>query len=153
CWVSGFPLGTGILVTQSGAIDVELRNVTANDNGKGLETLPTSGPTMTILVTDSQFNGNSENGIVVNGPVKATFDNVTAAANGAQGVSVDGRLGGSIVAMITGSKLVNNMGAGLSAIDTNNQVFVDRTQISGNGANGWETVGGAVVNSYLNNEV
>jgi hypothetical protein len=32
-------------------------------------------------------------------------------------------------------------------------VFVDRTQISGNGTVGWEATGGAAVSSYTNNAV
>jgi hypothetical protein len=83
--------------------------------------------------------------------IKATL-NVVATANGNVGIEVSSIFGkAKPVVMVTGAKLLNNGLGGLFG-SNNVQVFVDRTQISGNGT-GWQASGGGVVSSYKTNAV
>jgi hypothetical protein len=156
--VSGFPFD-GISVSSTANLDVEFRDVTSNNNGtNGLDVQQAGNGKLTALVTDSSFTGNGEVGVnlsVANdttGSLTGTLK-VDAAANGGSGIIVtagNGRV--KPVVMVTGSKLVNNALSGLAGIGAV-QVFVDRTQISGNAGAGWQANNGATVNSYTDNQV
>jgi hypothetical protein len=161
CTVTGFPF-EGIFVDPSANLDVELWGVDVDGSGdRGLAVIPTGGK-LTMLVIGSTFTGNGASGISVNGgsstgTINATFD-VSAAANGGgmsggDGIFVTSTTGkAQPVVMITGSKIVNNVSGGLLGTGPV-QVLVDRTQITGNGGDGWQAASSAVVNSYKNNEV
>jgi hypothetical protein len=153
CTLSGFA-GDGILVDPSANMNIVLRGVSVDNSGnRGLNILPGGSAKLAMLVTDSTFTGNGRDGIGLNASqstkVTATF-NVTAAANIGFGLIVSGS--NQPVVMVTGSKLVNNTATGLYG-DGPVKVFVDRTQITGNGSAGWFAFNGAVVNSYTDNQV
>jgi hypothetical protein len=156
--ISGFSSAGILAVNLPFALDLELRDVAANNNGEGLGFAPNSGTgNATLLVTGSTFNGSTDSpGIVVQGAnsrtVNATFADVTA-ANSAAGIFVSAGAAGPTVVMVTGSKLVNNGANGLSAQGSGLTMFVDRAQISGNVGMGWQATNRAVVKSYTNNEV
>lgn len=156
CAISGFP-GDGIFISPSASLNVELRGVSVNNNGgDGLGIVPAGSGAVAVSVTDSSFSGNDNgDGVFVGGAsstgtIKATL-NVVAVANH-RGISLSTTTGqAQPVVMVTGSTLVNNSSVGLLG-NGNMQVFVDRTQISGNGV-GWEAGNGAAVSSYKNNAV
>jgi hypothetical protein len=158
CAISGFP-GTGINVGPGANLNAELRGVSADNNNYGLVINPSGSGNVTALVTDSYFSGNIFGGVTVGGDnstgtITATLSIVAQAAVLGNGISVSSTMPGHAqpVVMVTGSKLVNNTNIGLTGSGFVH-VFVDRTQISGNGGGGWEADSGAVVSSYTNNNV
>jgi hypothetical protein len=158
CSISGFP-NAGIALPLANNLDVELRDVTANNNGTyGIDIVPGASGKMTLLIADSSFSGNGSHGIFIDGSfstgtLNATL-NASVAGNGGDGLLAQSFTGAAqAVVMVTASKLVNNLSSGLSASGSKVTVLVDRTQISGNVGNGWEAVSSATVNSYKNNEV
>jgi hypothetical protein len=169
CWISGFPRN-GINIDPSASLDVELRNVTADNNGStgpyrapGLLIDPTGSGTVTALVTDSFFVGNTQEGIAIvgynsTGIIKVTLS-VVAKSNFYEGIVVTSDPGKATpVVMVTDSKIANNNiggagGAGGLSSSNGARVFVDRTQITGNKGNGWGAFNGGAMTSYTNNEV
>jgi hypothetical protein len=158
CVIRGFPLD-GIGVGPSGNADVELRGVAADNNAQnGLNITPVGSGTVTVVATDSYFSGNTR-GVLVSGQnstgkIKVTL-NITSSSNG-NGISVVSNTGtAQPLVLVTGSKLVHNTGFGLFGGNGNGgaQVFVDQTQIYGNGSSGWSATAPAVVSSYKNNVV
>ena len=61
--VSGFPFD-GITISPTANLDVELRDVTSNNNGtNGLDIQQTGNGKLTALITDSSFTGNGQTGV------------------------------------------------------------------------------------------
>jgi hypothetical protein len=160
CTITGFS-GEGIDVVPSASLDVELRGVTASNNGiDGLQIRPTGSGTVTATVVDSDFSGNFIDGVVVSGEVstgmiKATLSGIVAAKNGNTGIDVTSNSnntnGNALpVVMVSGAKLANNQSGLVGSYLV--QVFVDRTQISGNTQIGWQAAN-AFVKSYQTNNV
>jgi hypothetical protein len=127
---------TGILVKPrgaTGALRAVLRNVRSqNNSGIGL-TIDTTGNTAafgTIVHADkSNFSGN-QNGIFVNVPAGTT----------------------KAVVMLTDSVIAHNSNNGISAAGANARIRVASSAIHGN-ATGVLITGGAIVNTYGNNEL
>lgn len=156
CTVSGFS-GDGIKIAPAAGLNVELRGVSADNNGgAGLELLPTGAGTVTLSVSDSSFGQNFLQGVVIDGGsstgiIKAMISAV-AAANGNSGVNVISSSGKATpVVMVTESRLANNQFGLVGSGPV--QVFVDRTRISGSIQSGWQAAGASSVKSYANNAV
>src|SRR5262249_54620852 len=118
CSSTGFA-GSGIHVGPIASLNVELRSVALNNNGVfGLHIIPSGPGPLTCLVSDPALNGNGNAGAFLDGQVSTgTFVatlNVTAAANGSDGVVVTSPAGKAHpVVMVTGAKLANNAATGL----------------------------------------
>jgi hypothetical protein len=162
CTVSGFRMNTGITIDPvSSNLNVELRRVFVDNNGTGgLSIEPLGTGNTTVLVTDSHFNATFDTGVTVDGShstgtIRATL-NLVADSNSMGIVVMTASGKAQPVVLVTGSKIVNNRVLGLSG-DNAVLVYVDRTQISGNGVggggSGWQATNGAVATSYKNNAV
>src|SRR5262249_6565209 len=146
------------------SIDVQLRGIEAHNNATdGLHIVPSGSGTVTVVASDSVFNGNGNFGVLIDGQsstgaILATL-NVAAAHNAEGGVVLGSPSGkAQVVVMITGSKIINNYdktsgggptccpnsnGVGLE-VTGNVRAFVDTTRITGNVGNGWGAFLGAV---------
>ncbi len=150
--------GSGILFQPSGAAKLFMNNVVVSSNGSGttgsgVEVAPTAGGSAKVMITNSHFTNNVNNGIRINtanGPVQAAIDNITVSAGG-QGVVMLGT-GSSGAAVLTNSTITGLTGTGILAAGTGATIRVGNTTVTGN-ATGVNPLASSTINTYGNNRV
>jgi hypothetical protein len=118
--------GYGLKVVTPG--NIFLGDVTANDNNLFGAQLEGSS----VFVTDSTFNNNGENGLVITSTGEITLTNVTASGNGLNGVDVTGVCGN--VVQVNDGTFSDNGIYGIKVV--NSTLNLDGTQVFSNNGSG-----------------
>lgn len=154
--IGATPNGNGILFAPSTPAELLVEDTTIDNtgnagSGSGIELAPTAGGSVRATVRNSRITNSAGNGIRLNttaGAVNAVIDTVVI-ANGSQGVIILAPTNGGN-ALITGSNIENNTGAGILAAGAAARARVGTTTITAN-TTGVSAVSSANINSFGTN--
>jgi hypothetical protein len=148
--------GIAFFPNATSKLDVS-NSLMINNGDAGIYALPSGSGAVEIVLNRIAANGNSNNGIVIDGAASTGTVNVTvsesvASGNINTGIGAASASGHAPTTMMLFHSATANNGVGLLAQDANATIYIANSTVTGN-AIGWATLPGGIVLSYGDNYI